>query len=272
MKRRSVDRLTPIAVAAPGHRPAAGDQPRRGMQEHWRRRLPAEALPLQPARALRRGVAPGQAPSPPGAKARTTNREFVSRVSFTYLGRSFRLSVRSGEEQEVRFELARGASPARPARRRPAARRRRSFLAVVSRARRGASPEASAVLHREARAGAPAGAGEALGELHGEGRGAIELAHSPDPEALVDYRVAHEAVHLEHRNHATAFWAELRSSCSTQTCGGRSWPGAGRHGSRGIQHRTPSTQCARSDAIARRVPWRAPAAAFPCSYRGPDRE
>jgi predicted metal-dependent hydrolase len=142
-------------------------------------------------------------------------REFVSGESFTYLGRSFRLAVRRGDEPGARLHggwlevrVRRGL---RPAERRRSVRaavtgwfRTRAAARLASRLERFTEKlgmDAPPVLLREQarRWGSCAPTGEVR----------LNWRIVQAPMALVDYVVAHEAVHLKHRNHTPAFWAEL---------------------------------------------------------------
>jgi predicted metal-dependent hydrolase len=150
-----------------------------------------------------------------GAEERTTKREFVSGESFTYLGRSFRLRVRSGEEQKARLDS--GWLEVRVPRGLRAADRRRAVRGAVVRwfRERAAARlprrlprfteklgvESPPVLLREQ--------ARRWGSCTAKGEVRLNWRILQAPMALVDYVVAHEAVHLKHRNHTAQFWAEL---------------------------------------------------------------
>ena len=50
----------------------------------------------------------------------------------------------------------------------------------------------------------------AMGVLHTEGRGQLQLAPDPGPPEMVDYVVVHELVHLGQPDHSKKFWDKVR--------------------------------------------------------------
>lgn len=145
-------------------------------------------------------------------------REFVSGEGFTYLGRSFRLALEPVEGPAVpsarmergwlvvsiprSFEGTARARAVRKAvvawfRERAAARlpdRLARFTHVLGR------PMPPILLRDQARR---------WGSCNEKGEVRINWRILQAPMVLVDYVLAHEAVHLKHRNHTRAFWTEL---------------------------------------------------------------
>lgn len=144
-------------------------------------------------------------------------REFVSGESFTYLGRSFRLRVLEGPE-DLPARLQAGWLAVTVERgRAPAARRRAVRLAVVAWYRARASARLPGRLERFTRKLGMATPPVLLrdqarrwGSCNEKGEVRLNWRVVQAPMALVDYVVAHEAVHLLHTNHTLAYWHELR--------------------------------------------------------------
>jgi len=142
--------------------------------------------------------------------------EFVSGEGFTYLGRSFRLRVREAMNAEsARLEggwlivtVERGLGVTR--------RRKAVRAAVIAWYKAGAAerlperlaryvarlerPQPRVLLRDQARRW---GSCSSNSELR------LNWRIAQAPMHLVDYVVAHEAVHLVHRNHTAAFWSTL---------------------------------------------------------------
>jgi predicted metal-dependent hydrolase len=152
------------------------------------------------------------------ADAPARSREFVSGEGFTYLGRSFRLAV----------EVIRGADvvPARlergwlevPVRRElsASARRRAVRAAIIAWFRARAAARLPERLERfTTKLALPAprlllrDQSRRWGSCNESGEVRINWRIVQAPMLLVDYVVAHEAVHLKHRNHTRAYWMEL---------------------------------------------------------------
>lgn len=145
----------------------------------------------------------------------TPAREFVSGESFTYLGRSFRLAVRNGGPRGARLE--KGWLEVRvPAGVNGAAKRKAVRAAVVAwfRARASARLQSRLVRYSE-KVGVAAPKvilreqAKRWGSCTPSGDVRLNWRIVQAPMVLVDYVVAHEAVHLKHRNHTPQFWAEL---------------------------------------------------------------
>jgi predicted metal-dependent hydrolase len=142
--------------------------------------------------------------------------EFVSGESFTYLGRSFRLRVREATKPEqavleggwltvtVKRGLAAGAR-ARAARAAVMAwYKARAADRLPERLARFVGhldvPEPRVLLRDQARR---------WGSCSTKGEVRLNWRIVQAPMKLVDYVVAHEAVHLVHRNHTREFWRAL---------------------------------------------------------------
>lgn len=143
-------------------------------------------------------------------------KEFVSGESFTYLGRSFRLNVRVAsaprparlERGWLEVEISRGLKGS--------GRRRTVRAAVVEWFRGRAMARLPERLERfTSRLDLPAPrlllrdqAGR-WGSCNEKGEVRLNWRIVQAPMVLVDYVAAHEAVHLIHKNHTKAYWAEL---------------------------------------------------------------
>jgi predicted metal-dependent hydrolase len=145
-------------------------------------------------------------------------REFVSGEGFTYLGRSLRLSVREVSDREVgpaRLERGWLVVPVRwelgTARRRKAVRaaviawfRGRAEARLPQRLERFTSrlelPAPRVLLRDQARR---------WGSCNEKGEVRLNWRIMQAPMVLVDYVLAHEAVHLIHKNHTRAYWTAL---------------------------------------------------------------
>ncbi len=142
--------------------------------------------------------------------------EFVSGESFTYLGRSFRLRVQEAVEPE-QARLEGGWLVVTVGRGLPAGARARAVrAAVISWYKARAAdrlperlarfvahlqlPEPRVLLRDQARR---------WGSCNKKGEVRFNWRIVQAPMKLVDYVVAHEAVHLVHRNHTAAFWRML---------------------------------------------------------------
>jgi hypothetical protein len=148
---------------------------------------------------------------PPGAV-----REYVSGESFTYLGRAFRLRVREATEPEQAFLEGGWLTVTVKPGLAPGARARAARAAVISWYKARAAdrlperlarfvahlelPEPRVLLRDQARR---------WGSCSTKGEVRFNWRIVQAPMKLVDYVVAHEAVHLSHRNHTTAFWTTL---------------------------------------------------------------
>lgn len=150
------------------------------------------------------------------AELPTTAHEFVSGEGFTYFGRSFRLRVREAEQPEP-ARLEGGWLVVTVRYRQALARRRQAVRAAViawyktraaerlpERLARNVArleqPQPRLLLRDQARRW---GSCTSNGELR------LNWRIVQAPMRLVDYVVAHEAVHLVHPNHTAAFWSAL---------------------------------------------------------------
>jgi hypothetical protein len=145
-------------------------------------------------------------------------REFVSGEGFTYLGRSFRLAVRVVPEHDVQpARLERGWLEVRvPRGRRDAARRRAVRRAIIAWFRDRAAARVPERLERfAAKLDVPIprvlmrDQAHRWGSCNEKGEVRINWRIIQAPMLLVDYVLAHEAVHLKHTNHTRAYWTEL---------------------------------------------------------------
>jgi predicted metal-dependent hydrolase len=145
-------------------------------------------------------------------------REFVSGEGFTYLGRSLRLAVHVVPERKVHparlergwlvVQVPRGLGDA--ARRRAVRRmivawyRDRAAARLPERLERLTTkldvPAPRLLLRDQARR---------WGSCNEKGEVRINWRIVQAPMLLVDYVLAHEAVHLKHTNHTRAYWTEL---------------------------------------------------------------
>jgi len=143
-------------------------------------------------------------------------KEFVSGEGFTYLGRSFRLAVQAVRRPQ-RARMDRGWLVVEvPAALRERARRSAARAAVVAWFRERAAARLPERLGRfTTKLGLPAprlllrDQARRWGSCNEEGEVRINWRIVQAPMVLVDYVAAHEAVHLVHRNHTRAYWAEL---------------------------------------------------------------
>lgn len=148
----------------------------------------------------------------------TQPREFVSGEGFTYLGRSFRIrvrEVRDGEVEPARLDRGWLAVTVRRGLR-GTARKRAVRAAVIAWFRGRAAARVPERLERfTTKLGVPAprlllrDQVRRWGSCNKHGEIRINWRIVQAPMVLVDYVLAHEAVHLEHRNHTRAYWAEL---------------------------------------------------------------
>lgn len=136
-----------------------------------------------------------------------SEREFVSGESFWYLGRQLRLRVEVGEPQVVIDSgrlVVRGAERSEVRAALKAWYRRRAALYLPARVRHWAEKlgvEAPRLLIREPR--------KRWGSCDAAGNVRLNWRVVQAAPRLIDYVVAHELVHLEHRRHDSDFWSRL---------------------------------------------------------------
>lgn len=143
-------------------------------------------------------------------------KEFVSGEGFTYLGRSFRLAVRPAKAPG-RPRLERGWLVAVvPRRQGRSGRQRAARVQVLEWFKSKASERLPERLERftkklglETPKVLLRSQASRWGSCNEQGEVRLNWRIVQAPMALVDYVVAHEAVHLVHKNHTRAFWAEL---------------------------------------------------------------
>lgn len=143
-------------------------------------------------------------------------REFVSGEGFTYLGRSFRLTVHQGLDRGPP-RLERGwLNVSVPKGLRPGARRREVRKQVVEWFKARAAARLPERLERFTKKLGVEMPGLLLrdqarrwGSCTEKGEVRLNWRIVQAPMVLVDYVAAHEAAHLKHRNHTRAYWAEL---------------------------------------------------------------
>lgn len=143
-------------------------------------------------------------------------KEFVSGEGFTYLGRSFRLAVHAAKRPQ-RARLDRGWLVVEvPDRSAKSVRRSAARAAVVSWFRERAAARLPERLERfTTKLGLePPGVllrdqARRWGSCNEKGEVRLNWRIVQAPMVLVDYVAAHEAVHLIHKDHTRAYWAEL---------------------------------------------------------------
>ncbi len=143
-------------------------------------------------------------------------REFVSGEGFTYLGRSFRLGIHAVRDPKparmergwLEVEVPRGKGEG--------GRRRAARAAVVAWFKERAAARLPERLERfTKKLGLPAprlllrDQASRWGSCNEKGEVRLNWRVVQAPMVLVDYVAAHEAVHLVHKNHTRAYWAEL---------------------------------------------------------------
>ena len=143
-------------------------------------------------------------------------KEFVSGEGFTYLGRSFRLAVHAAKRPQ-RARMDRGWLVVEvPNRSGESVRRRAARAAVVAWFCERAGARLPERLERfTTKLGLPAprllvrDQARRWGSCNEKGDVRLNWRIIQAPMLLVDYVAAHEAVHLIHRDHTRAYWAEL---------------------------------------------------------------
>ncbi len=143
-------------------------------------------------------------------------REFVSGEGFTYLGRSFRLGVHAVSDPRpprmsggwLVVEVSRTLGEVR--------RRRAGRAAVIAWFKARAAARLPERLERYTqKLGLPTprlllrDQASRWGSCNEKGEVRLNWRIVQAPMVLVDYVAAHEAVHLVHKNHTRAYWAEL---------------------------------------------------------------
>lgn len=143
-------------------------------------------------------------------------KEFVSGEGFTYLGRSFRLAVHAAKRPQ-RARMDRGWLVVEvPADKGERTRRGAARAAVVAWFRERAAARLPERLERfTTKLGLPAprvllrDQARRWGSCNEKGEVRFNWRIVQAPMLLVDYVAAHEAVHLIHKDHTRAYWAEL---------------------------------------------------------------
>lgn len=143
-------------------------------------------------------------------------REFVSGEGFTYLGRSFRLSVQAVLDPRPP-RLSGGLLVVEVSRTLGEVRRRKSVrAAVIAWLKTRAAdrlPERLARFTQKLCLPTPRlflrDQASRWGSCNEKGEVRLNWRIVQAPMVLVDYVAAHEAVHLVHKNHTRAYWAEL---------------------------------------------------------------
>jgi predicted metal-dependent hydrolase len=143
-------------------------------------------------------------------------REFISGEGFTYLGRSFRLGIHAVREPQPARMVGGWLEVDVPLGRGEGARRQAAKAAVIDWFRGCAAARLPERLERlTKKLGLPSprlllrDQASRWGSCNEKGEVRINWRIVQAPMVLVDYVLAHEVVHLMHKNHTRGYWTEL---------------------------------------------------------------